>query len=248
MSNTVQAHIQLTQNDAANWAILPGDWARVDRIKNYLEDVQELAFNREFKSIRGTYKGVPVLAVSTGIGGASMGICCEELHNIGVKGAIRIGSAGAYVQGIGLGDLIIANGAVRDDGASNTYAKVQLPAVPNTQVLFAIVQAAKQLQAKYHVGIVRSHDSFYTDQELEICDYWGKQGVLGADLETAALLVVGGLRGMMCGSILNNVVLAEGDAGSAIGDYVNGDDACAKGEELEILTALEAIVALEKNN
>ncbi len=242
----LQAHIQLTEEHATEWAILPGDPARVDRIKAYLDDAVELAFNREFKSVTGYYKGVKVLAVSTGVGGASAGIAVEELHNIGVKGAIRIGSCGALKDGIALGDLILINGAVRHDGASVSYVEAAYPAIPDTETLMAVIESAKELGAPYHIGIARSHDSFYTDREMEICRYWGERDVLGADLETSALFTIGRLRGMKTASILNNVVLAEGDANAAIGEYVDGDNACAQGEKLEILTALEAIVKMSK--
>ena len=99
-----QAHICLDETLGIRYAILPGDPARLDRIAKELEDVQELAYNREFRSLRGRYKGVDVLALSTGIGGSSAGIAVEELHNIGVQAAIRIGSCGALQKGIaGLG-------------------------------------------------------------------------------------------------------------------------------------------------
>lgn len=103
-----QAHICLDETLGVRYAILPGDPARLDRVAAQLESVRELAYNREFRSLTGTYKGVPVLAVSTGIGGSSAGICVEELHNIGVEAAIRIGSCGALQKGIALGDLISA--------------------------------------------------------------------------------------------------------------------------------------------
>ena len=111
-----QAHICLDETLGVRYAILPGDPARLDRVAAQLESVRELAYNREFRSLTGTYKGVPVLAVSTGIGGSSAGICVEELHNIGVEAAIRIGSCGALQTGIALGDLILGCGAIRDDG------------------------------------------------------------------------------------------------------------------------------------
>ena len=79
-----QAHICLDETLGIRYAILPGDPARLDRIAKELEDVQELAYNREFRSLRGRYKGVDVLALSTGIGGSSAGIAVEELHNIGL--------------------------------------------------------------------------------------------------------------------------------------------------------------------
>jgi uridine phosphorylase len=182
-----------------------------------------------------------VLAVSTGIGGASAGIAVEELHNIGVNAMIRVGSCGALQPKVKLGDIIIVNGAVKDDGASKTYSQAILPAVPNAELMIACIEAAKTLGCPYHVGIARSHDSFYTDQEVEIDAYWSRQGVLGADMETAALFTIAHLRGVKAASILNNVVAYEEDTAEAIGSYVDGEDLSMKGERNEILTALEAL-------
>lgn len=67
-------HIRLSKEQAAPHVLLPGDPQRLDRIAECLEDVKELAYNREYRSLRGVYKGVPVMAVSTGIGGASAAI------------------------------------------------------------------------------------------------------------------------------------------------------------------------------
>ena len=237
----MQLHIQLDETINAQCALLPGDPARLDRIAPFLSDVTELAYNREFRSLRGLYKGMPVLAVSTGIGGASAGIAVEELHNIGVNAMIRVGSCGALQPKVKLGDIIIVNGAVKDDGASKTYSQAILPAVPNAELMIACIEAAKTLGCPYHVGIARSHDSFYTDQEVEIDAYWSRQGVLGADMETAALFTIAHLRGVKAASILNNVVAYEEDTAEAIGSYVDGEDLSMKGERNEILTALEAL-------
>ena len=80
----MQPHLQLDESLGARAAILPGDPARLDRIAPFLENVRERAYNREFRSLTGTYRGLPVAAVSTGIGGSSAGIAIEELHNLGV--------------------------------------------------------------------------------------------------------------------------------------------------------------------
>ena len=141
--STLQPHIRCSEEDAAKYAILPGDPARVDRIKEHLTDVKEIAFNREMKSISGYYKGVKVMAVSTGMGGASTGITVEELHNIGVEVMIRIGSCGALQPEINMGDLILINGAVRDEGASKAYIEEIYPAIPDTGVLMNLIEATK---------------------------------------------------------------------------------------------------------
>ena len=245
MINDIQPHIRCAGHDAAKYAIMPGDPERVERVKKFLDNPVDIAYNREFKSCSGYYKGVKVMVVSTGIGGASTGIAVEELKNIGVDTLIRIGSCGALQKDIKLGDLVIGNGAVRDDGASKTYIEEIYPAVPDPDVLFSLIQSAKEMGYKYYSGPIRSHDSFYTDNEEKIDKYWGDAGVLGADMESAALFVIGSLRKLKTGSVLNVVVESNGNLDEGINSYVDGESITAQGEKREILTVLEAILKLD---
>jgi len=247
MLDDIQPHIRCGSKDAAKYAVMPGDPERVERVKSFLENTVDIAFNREFKSCTGFYKGVKVMVVSTGIGGASTGIVVEELKNIGVQTLIRIGSCGALQPNIKLGDLVIANGAVRDDGASKAYIEKSYPAVPDTDVLISLIESAKELSYHYYCGKIRSHDSFYTDKEQEIDDYWSGKGILGSDMESAALFVIGGLRNLRTASVLNVVVEKSGNLDAGINSYVDGESITALGEKKEILIALEAIIKLEKN-
>ncbi len=239
----LQPHIQL-ESVTAQCALLPGDPARLDRIAKELTEVRELAYNREFRSLCGMYNGMPVIACSTGVGGSSASIAIEELHNLGVNAMIRIGSCGALQEGIGLGDLIFASGAVRDDGASKAYMDIRYPAVPDTELLYGCIAHAMKEKWTYHTGIVHSHESFYIDTNAEEEAYWSKAGVLGADMETAALFVVGKLRGIRTASILNNVVVYGKDTSESIGNYADGAFLTAEGERREILTALSALKSI----
>ena len=141
---TLQAHIRLDVSLNIPYALLPGDPARIDHIARHLENVTELAYNREFRSISGTYKGVQVLAVSTGIGGASMGIALEELHGCGVQCAIRIGSCGALQHDIAPGQLVLAEGAVREDGESAAYLPLSYPDVADHRLLASCCKEARE--------------------------------------------------------------------------------------------------------
>ena len=245
--HNLQPHIRLDQSIQAKYALLPGDPARLDRIAAFLSNVKELAYNREFRSLLGDYKGLRILALSTGIGGASAGIAVEELHNIGVEAMIRIGSCGSLQKNIALGELVIPSGAVRDDGTSKTYISAEYPAVPDTKLLIACIEAAREMNIPHHVGIMRSHDSFYTDREESIDAFWSKQGVLCADMETAALFTIGMLRGIRTASILNNVVLYEQDTSDSIAQYVQGEELTMLGEQHEIQTALEAFIRINRS-
>lgn len=240
-----QPHIALDEALGIEYAILPGDPARIDRIADLLDDPRPLAYNREFRSLRGRYRGIDILALSTGIGGCSAGIAAEELKNIGVRAAIRVGSCGALQPGIALGELIIVSGAVRDDGASKAYLPEIYPAYADIELLSCILDAAAALGVPHREGVAHSHESFYHDEADDVSAFWSKKGVLGADMESAALLTIARLRGMKAASILNNVVLYGADTADAIGDYVGGADDAARGERDEIRVALEAFARLD---
>ena len=226
-----QPHICLDETLGVRYAILPGDPARLDRIAQQLEGVRELAA-----------LGFSCVVLSR----SSAGICVEELHNIGVEAAIRIGSCGALQKGIGLGDLILGCGAIRDDGASKAYVHTEYPAVADYRLLGFCVDAAKDLGCRSHVGIIHSHESFYHEENDAESAYWSRKGALGADMESAALFTIGRLRGMKTASILNNVVVYGEDTADAIGGYVDGESLTARGEQNEIRVALEALYRLEQ--
>ena len=240
-----QPHIALDESISAPCAQMPGDPKRVDVIAECLEDVKELAFNREYRSIIGTYKGMKVIGISTGMGGPSVAIGVEELKNIGVHTMMRVGSAGALQTGIDLGDLILCEGAVRDEGTSKAYVDAIYPAIADYKLMNCCADAAKDLGFRFHSGIVLSHESFYYDDDARDSLKWSKKGVLASDFETAALYTVARLRGVSAASILNNVVLWGEDTSDSIGSYQEGAQKTALGEKAEILTALEAMYRFE---
>lgn len=242
----MQPHIHLEESLEISYAVLPGDPARVERIAAHLEQVRELGMNREYRCVSGVYQGVPVLAISTGMGGPSVAIAVEELRRIGVTHFIRIGSCGALQRGIGLGELVLAQAAVRDDGTSATYIKPSYPAVSDADLLCFCREAAKKRGLTAHTGLIRTHDSFYIDEQDAINDYWSARGILASDMETAALLTVARLRGGKAMSILNNVVLWGEDTFDSIGAYADGEDASARGETASILLALDTFAALDR--
>lgn len=232
-----QPHIQLTDAVDTDCAVVVGDPARVDVVEKFLDEPEKIMENREYRTVTGIYKGRKILVMSTGIGAPSAAIGIEELHNIGVKTVIRVGSCGALQPEIGLGDLIVGEGIVRDDGLTKKYAPEIYPAVPS----FSLLALAKKYAPRAHFGIIRSHDGFYMDDNEEVEAFWAKKGVLGCDMESGALAVVGRLRGMETLSILNNVVLCNGDLADSINSLVNSADLVAKGQDESIKLALNIL-------
>lgn len=245
MKSEREPHILCRPGEIAESVLLPGDPARVDRLSRFLDEgYREIACNREFKTVTGTYKGVPVTAVSTGIGGASLVIAVEELIRCGAKNFIRIGSCGACQKNIGIGDLVLSSAAVREDGAGRMYLPEKYPAAADFLLTEAAVKLLRASGYTWHHGITRSHDSFYIDDEQERMEFWSHAGVLASDMETAALYLLASYRRVRALSILNNVVRYQEDVKEGIGEYVDEESSAARGEEHEISIALETVRSL----
>ena len=243
-----EAHLLCQPGDIAENVLLPGDPERVLRVAEELSEVKEIAFNREFRTITGNYKGMPVTVSSTGIGGCSMGIAVEELYNCGAKNLIRIGSCGAMQPELKLGELIIVTAALREDGLSNTYVKSEYPAVSDFELSSCIKNKAQTLAYDFSLGICRSHESFYIDHNQEVIDYWKDKNVLASDMETAALFTIANLRQLRAASILNVVVNESQDSSAGINNYVEKDDVIMEGESREIKLALESLLDWQELN
>ncbi len=125
------------------------------------------------------------------------------------------------------------------------YVKECFPAVADFELAGLIVNICRQLGYAHHIGITRSHDSFYIDHEQDVIKTWSSMGVLASDMETAALFTLASLRGVRAASILNNVVIFGEDVKGGIGEYVDKISATAAGEKREIEVALKAITRLE---
>jgi len=208
-----QYHIQCKRGDVARYVLLPGDPARVPVISSLWDESREVANHREYRTHTGKYKGVPISATSTGIGAPSAVIAMEELARIGVDTFIRVGSTGAIQEDIELGDLIISSAAVRLEGTSKQYVRVEYPAAANYEVVLALIEAADTLGMRYHVGITASTDSFYLGQgrhgfrgytqsfSESILHDLRRAKVLNFEMEASALFTLGGIYGLRAGSI-----------------------------------------------
>jgi len=208
-----QYHIACEQGDLTKYLLVPGDPDRIPKIAKLWDSAKRVSSHREFLSYKGIYKGVPISALSTGIGPACMSIAVNEASKIGVSTFIRIGSTGAIQKHIPCGDLIISTAAVRLDFTSNCYIMPEYPAVANYEVLLALIEAAESLGIRnYHVGITATTSDFYAGQSRrtagDSCSQMEnllptleKAGVLSFDMETATLYTLAGLFGLRSAAV-----------------------------------------------
>jgi len=207
-----QYHIQVAEGEVGRYVILPGDPKRCAKIAQYFDDPVLVADNREYITYTGTVDGVKVSVTSTGIGGPSAAIALEELANCGADTFIRVGTCGGMQEEVLSGDLVIASGAIRMDGASREYAPLEYPAVSDYGVLTALDEAARNLDMRSHIGVVHCKDAFYGQHNPELLpqsavlmrkwDAYLRMGCLASEMESATLFIVGDYRKVRTGSVL----------------------------------------------
>ena len=247
----LQYHIKLKKGDIARYVLLPGDPKRVGFIAQYLDEPVLKADYREYVTVTGKYKNIPVSITSTGIGGPSASIAMEELIKIGADTFIRVGTAGGLSLKVKSGDLAIAQAAIKDEGTSKEYIPFEYPAIANTDIIFALRDAAKEKNYNYHIGVVHSKDCFYGELEPQNSffrekfennlKYYTLCGAIASEMECAALFSCAEIRKVRAGAIMH---IVENTMIERLGHHLN----YSSDIENMILTALESIVILDKKS
>ncbi|MBZ6071465.1 uridine phosphorylase [Aeromonas schubertii] len=219
MSDVFHLGLKKADLQGATLAIVPGDPERVKRIAELMDNPVLLASHREFTTWRAEMDGKAVIVCSTGIGGPSTSIAVEELAQLGIRTFLRIGTTGAIQPHLNVGDVIVTTGSVRLDGASLHFAPMEFPAVADFECTTALVETAKELGSKLHVGITASSDTFYPGQERYdtfsgrvvqrfqgSMKEWQSMGVLNFEMESATLLTMCSSQGLRAGMVAGVIV------------------------------------------
>jgi DeoD family purine-nucleoside phosphorylase len=211
----------------AGRALLPGDPGRALALAQLLlSEPKMFNHNRGLWGYTGAAAadGEPLTIQSTGMGGPSAAIVLEELCDLGLERAIRVGTCGALDPALALGDLVIAEAALTADGTSRALGAGERVAADAT--LVAALQAANGSSAR--AGLVVSTDLFY-DRRADVAGAWQREGALAIEMEAATLLRVGELRGIAVGCML------------AVSDVFGADGERSRIAPDELLAAAERI-------
>ncbi|MEX1064006.1 MAG: nucleoside phosphorylase [Candidatus Paceibacterota bacterium] len=197
-----QYHLGISPGDLAPYILLCGDPDRAVETTRHFDEIAFRGGHREFLTITGRYRGMPVSVMATGIGPDNMEIAVIEASRcIKAPTFIRIGSCGAIAEGVGLGDLVISARAIPRENTSSFYLPEGQTVSGSPDVIEALVVAARKLEYIAHVGITCSTSSFYAGQGREVPGFpireeakaknlfpiLVSQGVLNFEMETSAL-------------------------------------------------------------
>jgi uridine phosphorylase len=122
----------------------------------------------------------------------------EELIAFGVKKFISIGTAGSLQKKISIGDLVVCEKAIRDEGVSHHYLKPSKYSYPSKTMIAKIKKSLGN--TKYFSGSTWTIDAPYRETISEIKKYQ-KDKVLTVEMEASALFAVGQYRNVDVGAI-----------------------------------------------
>lgn len=210
----MSTHIGAEMGDIAETVLLPGDPLRAKYVAdNFLDDVVQYNSVRNAFGYTGTYKGHKVSVQGTGMGIPSISIYTNELIRFfGVKHLMRIGSIGGFGESVKIRDILIAESASTDSAIiQNTFkAGVIYAPTADFDMLLKAYESAKEAGFSVKVGNIFSADRFYNDEidYQQLIDY----GVLGTEMETAALYMLAakyGVQALSINTVSDNLTTGE---------------------------------------
>ena len=203
-------HNNAKKGDFAKTVLMPGDPLRAKFIaENFLTEPKLVNNVRGVQGYTGTYKGVPVSVMASGMGMPSIGIYSYELYTqYDVENIIRVGSAGAMRADMELGSVMAGQGACTNSNFADQYdlGGTYAP-ICDFELLMVAVESAKELGVKMPVGNLYSSDTFYDAAQRNM--RFGKMGVMAVEMEAAALYCTAaytGKRALAICSISDNLV------------------------------------------
>lgn len=186
----ITPHISCNPEDFAKTVLMPGDPLRAKKIaEDYLTDAELVNNVRGIHGYTGFYNGKRVSVMGSGMGLSSIGIYSYELFNFfGVESIIRVGSAGAIDPELKLYDIVIAQGACTNSAYFGGFnIRGTFAPIADFGLLRKAADYCGQRGFAYKVGNIFSTDAFYSEGGIEETLEWRKMGVLGVEMESAAL-------------------------------------------------------------
>ena len=233
-------HNNAKLGDFAKTVLMPGDPLRAKFIaETFLEDAKLVNNVRGIHGYTGTYQGVPVSVMASGMGMPSIGIYSHELYSqYGVENIMRIGSAGAISPKLKLRDVVAGQGACTNSNFAHQYELHGTYApIADFTLLETAVSVAREMGVEMPVGNLLSSDTF-DDASGSTMD-WGKMGVMAVEMEAAALYMTAASLGKRALAIC-----------SISDSLVTGEELSAEDRQLTFTTmmeiALKTAVAMDK--
>ena len=146
-----------------------------------------------------------------GFGAPTAVMTLEELAAFGIKTFVNLGAAGGLQQNMSIGDIVICDRAIRDEGTSHHYVPVEKYAFSCPELTESLCTAFERKGIQYSKGTSWTTDAPYRETIEELRQYCS-DGVVTVEMEASALFAVGAYRGAsVSSSFVISDILSEED-------------------------------------
>jgi len=178
-----------------------------------LSDRKLVNTNRGLLTYSGYYKDKRVTVSTHGMGGPSASIVFEELRMMGAKIMVRLGTTGALVKDLKVGNFVVPTGAGHLKGSLASYGRTRAStALPDGGLQGEIAERCSSEGVDFKRGLVFSSDAFYAENRSSLKP-WIERGAISVEMECATLFTLGRIRGFRSAALLivSNSKAGKGD-------------------------------------
>ena len=160
-------------------------WQRLDAPRGAIGDFH----------LRATEQGLVGITGAFGVGAPAATNRIEDIAAAGPLRFVAIGYAGGLQPGLEVGDLVVCDRAIRDEGVSHHYLAPSRYAHPSPRLTSRLRDQLEAGGDKVRVGTTWTIDTPYRET-IEELRHYREQGVLTVEMEAAALAAVAEFRGL----------------------------------------------------
>ncbi len=191
----------------------------------------------------GFWEDAELTVVAPALGAPFAAMILEKLIALGARRVLVLGWCGSVASQVRIGDLILPTRAFPGDGTSPHYYPEKAEITPHPGLYDLLKGELQKLEVPWHAGSIWSTDAFYRETRglIRSCQ---AQGVLGIDLELAALFAVGRFREVAVAALL----LVSDELFTHTWHAARGSQPFRQGRQKALRLVLDAAAAAEEHN
>ncbi|GEO04703.1 AMP nucleosidase [Adhaeribacter aerolatus] len=181
-----------------------GEYILLTNFHNYIDSFSA-RYNVPVKGIgkpMQTATAENITIINFGMGSAMAATVMDLLSAVRPKAALFLGKCGGLKDKVKVGDIILPIAAIRGEGTSDDYLPPEIPALPSFRLQRAVSSMIKKYELDYWTGTVYTTNRRVWEHDDEFKEYLRKVRVLGIDMETATIFVVGFMNNIPHGALL----------------------------------------------
>ncbi len=136
-----------------------------------------------------------------GMGSAMAATVMDLLSAVAPKAVLFLGKCGGFKK-TRVGDFILPIAAIRGEGTSNDYLPPEIPALPSFRLQKAVSAMIVKRGLDYWTGTVHTTNRRVWEHDEKFKDYLRETRVIGIDMETATIFLVGFVNHIPKGALL----------------------------------------------